>query len=222
MTVLPVRSTRTAPGGSASSPFLPTRRIRSFSTMKAELSSAAPASPVMRRAPSKSVTVPPACPDTGLVFGTSAQAMAMMNASRGFVMWAFVMVRSKQPERRDGICRAYSTRTHLFIDTPIEPAVPWRDTTLTSLVTKHPVRESTMRSIMLAAALGIGGLLAFPVMTAAQGLGTIAGVVQGFVGRGVARRHGRSRQSGADREGAQRGDRRIRAVLGHQPAGRDL
>ena len=52
MTVFPVRSTRVAPAGSCTSPFRPTFVNLPFSTRKAELSSGAPPSPVMSRAPS--------------------------------------------------------------------------------------------------------------------------------------------------------------------------
>ena len=57
MTVLPVRSTRAAPGGAGTSPRRPTRVNRPFSTRNAESSIGAPPSPAIRRAPSYSVTV---------------------------------------------------------------------------------------------------------------------------------------------------------------------
>src|SRR5262245_43468832 len=56
MTVLPERSTRIAPTGTSTSPRRPTRVKRSASTTNTESSRAAPPSPVMRRAPSKTVT----------------------------------------------------------------------------------------------------------------------------------------------------------------------
>jgi hypothetical protein len=56
ITVLPVRSTCVAPAGTCSSPRRPTRVNRPFSTVKAELSIGALPSPVIRRAPSYTVT----------------------------------------------------------------------------------------------------------------------------------------------------------------------
>src|SRR4030095_4717664 len=56
MTVLPVRSTRRAPGGVAIWPRRPTRENRFPSTMKAEFSLGAVPSPVINRAPSNMVT----------------------------------------------------------------------------------------------------------------------------------------------------------------------
>src|ERR1700686_4107721 len=56
MTVLPARSTRTAPAGICKAPCRPTWVNWLFSTTKAEFSMGALPSPVMRRAPSKTVT----------------------------------------------------------------------------------------------------------------------------------------------------------------------
>src|SRR5579871_608589 len=57
ITVLPVRSTRLAPGGTASSPFRPTAVNCVSATTNAEFSMVLP-SPAMSLAPSKTVTVP--------------------------------------------------------------------------------------------------------------------------------------------------------------------
>src|SRR5215813_11890867 len=63
MTVLPVRLTRRAPGGTAIWPRRPTREKRFPSTMNAEFSIEALPSPVIKRAPSNIVTDEvPACP----------------------------------------------------------------------------------------------------------------------------------------------------------------
>src|SRR5688572_13282633 len=59
MTVLPVRSTRVAPGGTFASPSTPTQANRPPSTMNAAFSIAGRPSPTMRRAPEN--TVPLAC-----------------------------------------------------------------------------------------------------------------------------------------------------------------
>src|SRR5882672_411983 len=65
MTVLPVRLTRIAPAGTCTSPRLPTRVNRLFSTMNAESSMGALPSPVISRAPSNTVTrLAPAWPVT--------------------------------------------------------------------------------------------------------------------------------------------------------------
>src|SRR5580704_17432070 len=56
ITVLPEMSTRIAPGGTGTSPRRPIWVNRLFSTMKAEFSIGALPSPVMRRAPSNTVT----------------------------------------------------------------------------------------------------------------------------------------------------------------------
>src|SRR3954463_5768971 len=55
ITVLPERSTRRAPAGTVTSPRLPTAVNLLFSTTKAEFSIGVPPSPVMSRAPSKTV-----------------------------------------------------------------------------------------------------------------------------------------------------------------------
>src|ERR1700735_385788 len=52
MTVLPVRSTRTAPAGALTAPRTPTAVIRPFSTTNAPFSMGALASPMISRAPS--------------------------------------------------------------------------------------------------------------------------------------------------------------------------
>src|SRR5437867_3674807 len=63
ITVLPVRLTRCAPAGMGISPRRPTRVNRLPSATNAEFSIGARPSPVMRRAPSKTVTSDvPACP----------------------------------------------------------------------------------------------------------------------------------------------------------------
>src|SRR5687768_6230806 len=59
MTVLPVRSTRVAPGGTFASPSTPTQANRPPSTMNAAFSIAGRPSPTIRRAPEN--TVPLAC-----------------------------------------------------------------------------------------------------------------------------------------------------------------
>src|ERR1700676_3764856 len=59
ITVLPVRSTRTAPSGGWCSPFLPTHVKLSPSTRNAELSIGALPSPTISRAPSKNSGLPP-------------------------------------------------------------------------------------------------------------------------------------------------------------------
>src|SRR5436309_2021422 len=56
ITVLPVRSTRRAPAGTASAPLRPTAVMRLPSTTKAESSIGVPPSPVISRAPSNTVT----------------------------------------------------------------------------------------------------------------------------------------------------------------------
>ena len=56
MTVLPVRSTRVAPAGACTSPRRPTCVNWLCSTMNAEFSMGALPSPVISRAPSKTVT----------------------------------------------------------------------------------------------------------------------------------------------------------------------
>src|SRR5580765_2520165 len=59
ITVLPVRSTRTAPCGGWRSPFLPTQVKLSPSTRNAALSMGALPSPTISRAPSKNTGPPP-------------------------------------------------------------------------------------------------------------------------------------------------------------------
>ena len=65
MTVLPVKSTRLAPGGAWTVPRRPTRVNRAFSTRNAESSIGAPPSPVMRRAPSYKAAAASRCVEAG-------------------------------------------------------------------------------------------------------------------------------------------------------------
>ena len=96
MTVLPVRSTRTAPAGTCSSPRRPTRVNCVFSTMNAEFSMGALPSPVMRRAPSN--TVAPAWPSSGATRATRIRHDTASRYNTAFVtrrMTASWLMRSR-------------------------------------------------------------------------------------------------------------------------------
>src|SRR5262245_12623825 len=91
MTVLPVRSTRGAPGGIAIWPRRPTREKRFPSTMNAEFSIGAVPSPVINRAPSNIVTDEvPAWPKKSTEKHRDTKTQRHKGALQDFLMRAFV------------------------------------------------------------------------------------------------------------------------------------